>query len=75
MQIWKTDTLADSIRSRKIWAAKLMSAYSDDDIIRGAEWLLTWNKNPRTIAELYFAMPKWKAEQKVEENKKRWMFD
>jgi hypothetical protein len=75
MQIWKTDTLADSIRSRKIWAAKLMNAYSDEEIMLGAEWVLTWNKNPRTIAELYFAMPRWKKEKENKAKQERWMFD
>lgn len=72
-EIWGTDELADSIRSRYIWAAKLMNAYSDEEIIGGAEWIMKWKK-PRTIAELYFAMPRFIAEKKEEEKKKRWQF-
>ncbi|MBK9272774.1 MAG: hypothetical protein IPM48_14410 [Saprospiraceae bacterium] len=72
-EIWEVEELADSPRSRYIWAAKLMDMYSDEDIIGGAEWIMKWKK-PRTIAELYFAMPRFIAEKEAEEKKKRWQF-
>jgi hypothetical protein len=72
-QIWGVE-LIDSVRSRYIWTAKLMKQYSDEEIIGGAEWLKKHSK-PLTISQLYFAMPRYLHDKKVEENKRRWQFE
>ncbi|MBK9272825.1 MAG: hypothetical protein IPM48_14665 [Saprospiraceae bacterium] len=72
-QIWEVE-LIDSVRSRNIWTAKLMNQYSDEEIIGGAEWLKKHSK-PLTMSQLYFAMPRYMKEKKVEEQKRRWQFE
>ena len=70
---WGVENLAETQKSSYIYLFKLIDNYTEDEVLSAAKWLKTW-KIPRCIANLWFAMPRWKEEQSKKTVRTNWQY-